>query len=80
MRMAAALATGLPLLVGAAFGRLDYGLVSSLGLAFLHLPETPMHHRRARPMACAFGLSACHAPCMASHALPMRIRNRSGPG
>ena len=36
MPFAAALASGLPLLVGAAFGRVDYGLVSSLGgLVFL---------------------------------------------
>lgn len=42
MPVAAALATGLPILVGAYFGRLDYGLVSSLGgLAFLYLPDTP---------------------------------------
>lgn len=71
MPVAAGLATGLPVMVGAYFGRLDYGLVSSLGgLAFLYLPETPMHHRMARLMACAFGLAACYALGIMTHALP----------
>ncbi|MCK7475910.1 MAG: hypothetical protein MZV49_25865 [Rhodopseudomonas palustris] len=46
MALAAALATGLPLMVGAWFDHLDYGLISSLGgLSFLYLPATPLHHR-----------------------------------
>lgn len=40
MPVGAALASGLPLLVGASFDHLDYGLVSSLGgLVFLYLPD-----------------------------------------
>ncbi|EIL96816.1 FUSC family protein [Rhodanobacter thiooxydans] len=70
MPVAAGLATGLPVLVGVYFGRLDYGLVSSLGgLAFLYLPDTPMHHRMARLMACAFAISACYALGIMSHAV-----------
>lgn len=48
MPFAAALSSGLPLLVGASFGHLDYGLISSLGgMHFLYLPETPMYHLMA---------------------------------
>lgn len=48
MPFAAALASGLPLLVGAYFDRMDYGLVSSLGgMVFLSLPNTPLSHRMA---------------------------------
>ena len=55
MSLAAALATGLPLLIGAYLGRMDYGLVGSLGgLVFLYLPNTPMYHRMVSVMACAF--------------------------
>lgn len=62
MPVAAALSSGLPVLVGASFGRLDYGLVSSLGgLSFLYLPNTPMHHRMATLMVAAFGMTACYA-------------------
>lgn len=71
MPFAAALASGLPLLVGAYFGRMDYGLVSSLGgLVFLYLPETPLHHRMVSLMACAFALTACYALGVMSHLLP----------
>ena len=61
MPFAAALATGLPLLVGAYFKRLDFGLVSSLGgLVFLYLPETPLYHRMVSLMASAFALVSSH--------------------
>ena len=70
MPVAAGLATGLPVLVGVYFGRLDDGLISSLGgLAFLYLPDTPMYHRMARLMACAFGIAACYALGIMSHAV-----------
>ena len=60
MPFAAALATGLPLLVGAGFDRLDYGLISSLGgLVFLYTPNTPLYHRMVSLMACAFAMTAC---------------------
>ncbi|MDE2583905.1 MAG: FUSC family protein, partial [Betaproteobacteria bacterium] len=71
MPFAAALASGLPLLVGAYFCRMDYGLVSSLGgLVFLYLPETPLHHRMVSLMACAFAMTACYALGVMSHLLP----------
>jgi hypothetical protein len=61
MPFAAALASGLPLLIGAYFNHLDYGLVSSLGgLVFLYLPSTPLYHRMISVMACAFGMAACY--------------------
>lgn len=68
---AAALATGLPLLVGAWFGHLAYGLVSSLGgLCLLYLPRTPLHHRMVVLMAAAFGMAACYALGLMSHLIP----------
>ena len=61
MPVAAALSAGLPLLCGAYFGDMRAGLIGSLGgIAFLHLPETPFHHRMVRLMACAFALAACY--------------------
>lgn len=71
MPFAAALAAGLPLLVGAGFGRIDYGLISSLGgLVFLYLPETPLHHRMVSLMASAFAMIACYALGLLSHLVP----------
>lgn len=62
MPLAAALASGLPLLVGAALGNIAAGLVGSLGgLVFLYLPGTPMHHRMVTLMACGFAMTACYA-------------------
>jgi uncharacterized membrane protein YjjP (DUF1212 family) len=62
MPFAAALASGLPLLVGAWFDHLGYGLVSCLGgLVFLYLPNTPLHHRMVWLMACAFSMVSCYA-------------------
>ncbi|CAA7611979.1 conserved membrane hypothetical protein [Candidatus Terasakiella magnetica] len=71
MPLAAALASGLPLLVGAYFDRVDYGLVSSLGgIVFLYLPNTPLYHRMVSLMACAFGMVACYALGVMSHFFP----------
>lgn len=68
MPLAAALASGLPLIVGAYFNHLDYGLISSLGgLVFLYMPNTPMYHRMVSVMACAFGLVACYTLGLISH-------------
>lgn len=62
MPFSAALASGVPLLVGAWFGRMDYGLIGSIGgLVFLYLPGTPMYHRMVSVMACAFGMIGCYA-------------------
>lgn len=72
MPFAAALATGLPLLIGAYFDHMDYGLVSSLGgLVFLYLPNTPLSHRMVMLMACAFALTACYTLGVMSHFFPM---------
>jgi len=71
MPFCAALASGLPLLVGAYFDHLDYGLVSSLGgLVFLYSPSTPLSHRMVALMAAAFGMTACYALGVLSHFLP----------
>jgi Fusaric acid resistance protein-like len=72
MPFCAALASGLPLLIGAYFDHLDYGLVSSLGgLVFLYLPSTPLSHRMVLLMACSFGMSACYALGVMAHFLPL---------
>ncbi|WP_428851349.1 FUSC family protein [Imbroritus primus] len=71
MPLATALATGLPLLAGAYFDHLNYGLVASLGgLVFLYLPGTPLYHRMVSVMACAFGMAACYALGIMSHFVP----------
>jgi uncharacterized membrane protein YccC len=60
--LAAAAASGLPILVGAAYGQLAHGLAASLGgMVFLYLPASTLSHRMAWLMACAFGLVASHA-------------------
>ncbi len=62
MPIAAALSSGLPLCVGAWFGRIDFGLISSLGgLAFLYTPNTRLTRRMAGLMAFGFGMTACFA-------------------
>ncbi len=67
----AALASGLPLLVGAWFDHLDYGLVSSLGgLVFLYTPNTPLSHRMVSLLASAFGMCACYALGLMTHFVP----------
>lgn len=69
--LAAGLSSGLPLMVGAYFGRLDFGLVSALGgLVFLYVTATPLAHRMVLLMACAFGLAACYALGLISHFSP----------
>jgi hypothetical protein len=72
MPFAAALCTGLPLLAGAWFDHMAFGLVGSLGgMVFLYLPNTPMSHRMVSLMACAFGLIACYTLGLFSHFLPL---------
>jgi len=74
MPFCAALASGLPLLVGVYFDRLDYGLVSSLGgLVFLYSPNTALSQRMVALMACAFGMSACYALGVMSHFFPLLL-------
>lgn len=61
MPFAAALALGVPLMVGAGCGSLGSGLVASLGgLSFLYLPNTPLAHRMIMLMACGFGMVASY--------------------
>jgi hypothetical protein len=74
MPVAAALANGTPLLIGAHFGHLDYGLAASLGgLVFLYLPDTPMYHRMVSIMACAFAMIACYALGLMSQFVPLLV-------
>ncbi|CAB3839873.1 FUSC family protein [Achromobacter mucicolens] len=62
MPLAAALSSGLPLMVGAYFGRMDYGLMSSLGgMVFLSLPNASLQIRMMMLLAASFGMVACYA-------------------
>lgn len=52
----ASLCVGLPLLIGYYFGRLDYGILSSMaGLVILYLPETNVARRMITLLTCSFG-------------------------
>ncbi|ABD07661.1 conserved hypothetical protein [Rhodopseudomonas palustris HaA2] len=74
MPASVALAAGLPMLIGAYFDHLDYGLISSLGgMAFLYLPRTPLHHRMAAMMAASFGFLACYTVGLVVHLLPFLL-------
>ena len=74
MPFCAALASGLPLLIGAWFDHLGYGLVSSLGgLVFIYGPNTQLSHRMVTLMACAFGMSACYTLGLMSHFFPVLL-------
>ena len=71
MPFAAALSSGLPLMVGAWFDHLEYGLVSSLGgLVFLYMPATILSHRMVMLMACAFGMTAAYTLGLSGHFVP----------
>jgi hypothetical protein len=71
MPVAAALASGLPIFIGAAYGELALGLVGSLGgLVFVYLPATRLSHRMAWLMACAFGMTGSHAMGLLGHLYP----------
>lgn len=72
--LAAALASGLPLLAAGATGYIGYGLiVSTGGLVFRYMPATPMHHRMAVLMSCSFGMLACYTLGAFSHFYPPLI-------
>jgi uncharacterized membrane protein YccC len=72
--VASALASGLPIFVGVAYGELALGLAGSLGgLVFLHLPATRLPHRMAWLMACAFGITGSHALGMLGHLYPALV-------
>jgi uncharacterized membrane protein YccC len=71
MPVAAALASGVPIFVGAAYGEPGLGLAGSLGgLVFLHQPPTRLSHRMAWVMASAFGMIGSHALGMLGHLYP----------
>lgn len=71
MPACAALASGLPILIGAAFDHLDYGLAASLGgMVFLYTPKTQLSHRMIQLMASAFAMSACYTLGLLSHFVP----------
>ena len=77
MPFAGALASALPLVVGAFFGHLGYGLISSVGgLVFLYQPHTALSHRMVWLMACAFGMTACYALGLIAHFLPLQARHK----
>lgn len=60
MPLTSALSTGLPIAIGAQFGRVEDGLVATLGgLVCLYLPETSMRHRMGSLLSCAFGMVLC---------------------
>jgi uncharacterized membrane protein YccC len=62
LALAVALAAGIPLLIGAAFGHMEHGLVSSLGgMAMLYTPGTSLQQRMGVVMACAMGMTTCFA-------------------
>lgn len=62
MPLAAALSSGIPLFVGAYFGRMDYGLMASLGgMVFLSMPNSPLQHRMMMMLAASFGMVASFA-------------------
>ncbi|TXT37040.1 MAG: hypothetical protein FD135_3878 [Comamonadaceae bacterium] len=74
MPFCAALATGLPLLVGAYFEHLSFGLVASLGgLVFVYTPKTTLSHRMVLLMACAFGMSASYTLGVMTHFLTLML-------
>jgi hypothetical protein len=71
MPFCAALASGLPLLIGSYFDHLEFGFASSLGgMVFLYTPETKLSHRFVQLMACAFSMSACYALGVICHFVP----------
>ncbi len=71
MPFCAALASGLPLLIGAYFDHLEFGFVSSLGgMVFLYAPNTPLSHRMVALMASAFAMSACYTAGVICHFIP----------
>jgi hypothetical protein len=70
----AALATGLPLLIGAYLHQMGHALVASLGsMVFLYLPQTSLSHRMVTMMTCAFGVAACYGLGVLTHMAPQLV-------
>lgn len=60
--LAAALSSGVPMLLGAYFQRMDYAVIASLGgMVFLYTPASVLAHRMGVVMACSSGMIACFA-------------------
>lgn len=56
----AGLCVGFPVLLGAYFGRFDYGILGSLGgLVFLYLPQGALAQRMVTLVVCSFGFTVC---------------------
>lgn len=70
----AALATGLPLLLGAYFNQMGHALVASLGsMVFMYLPQSSLSHRMVTLMTCAFGVTACYGLGVLTHVMPALV-------
>jgi hypothetical protein len=68
---AAALSSGLPLVIAAYFNHMAYGLVGSLGgMVFLYQTQAGLSQRMITLMTCAFGVTACYALGLLSHLAP----------
>lgn len=71
LSVASALASGLPLFVGAAFGHIEYGLVSSLGgMTFLYMPPTRLLHRMVFLLCAAACMTASFLCGLVAHQFP----------
>lgn len=69
--VAAAVSSGLPLLVGAAFGHIALGLAASLGgLVFLYMPQATLGRRLDVVVSCALGMVVSYTLGVLSHLQP----------
>lgn len=74
MPLAAVIALGAPLIVGASLGRMDFAVVGMLGgLVFLSLSDTRLRHRMVLMMALAFAMIACYAMGALTHLFPAAL-------
>ncbi|NOL49119.1 FUSC family protein [Pelistega europaea] len=70
--VASTIASGIPLLIGAYFGHMGYGLTSSLGgMAFLYLPNTSLLHRMVSLMTACTAMAACFFCGLVLHFYPL---------
>lgn len=69
MPIMAAIASSLPIFLGAYFGQLSYGLIASLGaMVFLNLPyQGSFMFRMVQVLACSMGFVACYGIGMLAH-------------
>ena len=69
--LAAAVASGVPVLMGAYLGLTSAGALGAVaGLSFLYLPATGLYHGIPVIMACAFGMVSSYALGLASQVAP----------